>query len=111
MGAGAGLRGERREPLGRGSVCCGGVDNTRLVTDLRSLEKMDLVNYLSLPLSWKCEALCSGVSLRARAECRASVPWHPEGLWVVFGKAQAGRVTWILVSVYPQSGLRLNTAL
>lgn len=51
MGAGAGLRGERRGPLGPGSVCCGAVDNTRLVPDPRSLEKMDLLSYLSLPLS------------------------------------------------------------
>lgn len=51
MGAGAGLRGEGRGPLRPGSVCCGAVDNTRLVTDPRSLEKMDLLSYLPLPLS------------------------------------------------------------
>lgn len=92
MGVGAGLRGEKRGPLGPSSVCCGAVDNT-------SLEKKCLGNYLSIPSLWDSEGLCSGISLRAGAECSpvCRVARRALGVW----ERRAGQVTWVLVSVLP----------
>lgn len=80
MGAGAGLRGERRGPLSPGSVCCGAVDNTRLVADPRSLERMYVVNYRSAPLSLEKRRPVFWNQLESRREGRAGVKVGPARL-------------------------------